>query len=248
MVDKLYADVLHLQRPDEDFKAGICFCSFPDFLHHHEIGKVLHPQERDYYDTLTFEKRRKSYLVGRYAAKQAISALTGENNKPWAILIQQGIFNQPIATIAHENNVQVSISHGAEIGAALAFPEAHPMGIDIENVNADRCRAMESQMTQAEKDMIKGPSRSYERMLTVLWTVKEALSKILRTGLITPFQIYSVNNIESKSDHRVCYFENFGQYKAISFDVGASVCSLVLPKKTEIAIDIPLIKRTFDVS
>ncbi|HLA04649.1 MAG TPA: 4'-phosphopantetheinyl transferase superfamily protein [Syntrophales bacterium] len=247
-VYKTYVDELFLQRPDEHFRAGICFCSFPDPSQYHEIVKMLHPQEMDYYDTLTFEKRKHSYLIGRYAAKQAISALTGGKNDLQTILIQQGIFNQPIATSVREQNLQVSIAHCDELGAALAFPEAHPMGIDVENVCAERCSAMESQMTMAEKNMIKGLSCSYERLLTLLWTVKEALSKVLRTGLTTPFSIFEINKIESRSDHFLCFFENFGQYKALSFDVGMSVCSFVFPIKTEMTIDIPLIGRMFDVS
>lgn len=243
---KTYVDELLLHGPDEDFKAGICFCSFPDSLHHQEIVRSLHPQERDYYDTLAFKKRKNSYLIGRYAAKQAVSALTGEKNDLRAILIRHGIFNQPITTSMREQNLQVSIAHCDELGAALAFPEAHPMGIDIENVCAERCSAMESQMTKAEIRMIKDLSCSYDRLLTLLWTVKEALSKILRTGLTTPFHIFEINKIESKSGHFLCFFENFAQYKAISFDVGLSVCSLVFPIKTEITIDIPLVKRMFD--
>jgi phosphopantetheinyl transferase len=120
------------------------------------------------------------------------------------------------------------------------------MGIDIEKVQVDKCRVMECQMTLREKNMIKEVSFSYDRLLTLLWTVKEALSKILRTGLTTPFHIFEINRIESKSDHSICFFENFGQYKAISFDVGVHVCSLVIPKRTEITIDISYMRKLFE--
>jgi phosphopantetheinyl transferase len=236
---------LLLQRPEEKFKAAICLCYVPDIMQYHEIVKLLHPQERKYYDSLKFEKRRKSYFIGRFAAKHAVSSLAGERDFQ-AILIRQGIFSQPIVTYIHEQNLQVSISHCEDLGAALAFPEAHPLGIDIEKIDTDRCSVLESQMTRSEKEQIKDILCSYDRMLTVLWTVKEALSKILRTGLTTPFHIFEVDRIEAKTDHLVAFFKNFEQYKAVSFDVGFSVCSIVYPKKTVITLDIPLLKRAFN--
>lgn len=196
---------------------------------------------------LKFEKRKISYLVGRYAAKQAISVLIGEKNLK-SILVQKGIFGHPIATCLHEQNVQVSISHCNRLGAALAFSEAHPLGIDIEEVNAARSRALEGQITFAEKELIKNLPFGYDRMLTVLWTAKEALSKILKTGLTTPFHLFEVNKLEANHDYTISFFENFMQYKAISFDVGFSVCSIVCPRKTEITINIPVIQRSFDLS
>ena len=243
---KTYVDELLMHMPDKDFKSGICICTSNDPFPYHELVKLLHPQEMGYYDSLAFEKRKKSYLIGRYAAKHAIAALAGDKCNLHAMVIQQGVFNQPVATLGYEQNIQVSISHCDDLGAALAFPEAHPMGIDIEKVQADKCRVMESQMTQAEKNMITHASCSYDRLLTLLWTAKEALSKILRTGLTTPFHVFEIDKIESKSDHSICFFENFGQYKAISFDVGVYVCSLVIPDRTEISIDIPRVRRVLE--
>ncbi len=242
----MYSDILHLRRSDADFKAGICLCSFPGSSGLADMVNMLHSQEADYYHLLTFEKRKNSYLIGRYAAKQAISALTGENDDLRNILIERGVFSQPIALSGCGQNIQVSISHNDEMGAAVAFPEAHPMGIDIEKINAGRCGVLESQMTKAEIEMVKEISSPYEGMLMVLWTAKEALSKILKTGMITPFRLFEVNTIELQSGLSACGFENFGQYKSISFTVGESVCSIVYPKKTEMTIDIPHIRKAFN--
>ena len=241
-----YLDELLLQRAEKNYSAGLCLCCFATSCREQEVLKFLHPEEIEYFRTLTFEKRKKSYLVGRYAAKQAIKISSGEQNLH-AISIQPGIFNQPITTCISEQNLQVSISHCGEIGAGLAFPEAHPLAIDIEKVEAGRRELLESQLTQAEQKIMREVFISYDRALAVAWTAKEALSKVLKTGLTTPVHIFEIENVKSEIDYTISFFHHFGQYKAISFDAGIYVCSIVCPKNTEVAIGIPSIKRFFDV-
>lgn len=113
-----------------------------------EIISHLHIQERNYYNTLKFEKRIRSYLSGRFVAKQAIAALTGED-KLTHIGIQSGVFTQPIV-ISNKQNIQVSITHCEDYGAALAFPEAHPMGIDLEKINSSQNGVLAAQITEFE--------------------------------------------------------------------------------------------------
>lgn len=60
----------------------------------------LHIYERKFFSTLKFQKRARSYLIGRFVAKQAIARLSGEDNLA-NILIQSGVFNQPIVTFAY---------------------------------------------------------------------------------------------------------------------------------------------------
>ena len=240
----IYVEELTLRRPNETFKAGFCLCEFSKFPNYEEIVAFLHPQERKYYEKLKFEKRIKSYLVGRLTAKKAIAVLVGEVDLT-KILIQSGIFTQPIATYKEKQNIQVSISHSDDFGAAVAFPEAHPMGIDIEKIHREQNEAIEREVTESEIKLIKGLPFSYETMLTFLWTAKEALSKVLKTGLMTPFKIYEVEKIENHQDYLLSFYKNFAQYKTVSFLIGNNVCSIVYPMKTELRIDIRAINETF---
>lgn len=81
--------------------------------------------------------------------------------------------------------------------------------------------------------------------LTLLWTAKEALSKVLRTGLMTPFEIFEISKIEINDNYTMCYYKNFTQYKAISFTVYKYMCSMVYPLKTRIKFDIYSVKEYF---
>ncbi|MCG8400964.1 MAG: 4'-phosphopantetheinyl transferase superfamily protein, partial [Firmicutes bacterium] len=203
----------------------------------------LHPQERDYYDALKFEKRIKSYLMGRFVAKQAVAFLTGNHNLE-DILIHPGIFTQPIV-VCHTQNIQVSITHCDDFGVALAFPEAHPMAIDLEQMSIDKRDVIERQATDYEKDIINALSVPYDVGLTLLWTAKEALSKALKTGLMTPFNIFEISQIDYNDKYMISYYNNFAQYKAMSFTIGNYMCSMVYPVKTEVCFNIQACKAHF---
>lgn len=239
----IYIDEFSLIRPDNKYKATLCCCFFSHWADYEEIIQYLHPLEYDYYNSLEFEKRIKSYLMGRFVAKQAVSALTGKDNLK-NIFIQSGIFNQPIV-VSNMQNIQVSITHCNDFGAALAFPEAHPMGIDIEKISVNKRGVLAGQVTDFEKKRIRFLPTPYDLSLTLLWTAKEALSKVLKTGLMTPFDVFEVSKIEFYDNYILCYYKNFAQYKVISFTIAEYMCSIVHPSKTKMYFDIHSLKANF---
>lgn len=245
MQRRTYKSELLLNGVEEMFKAGICICHLPAIEDYFEALQYLHPQELNYYKTLIVEKRKKSYLLGRYSAKKAISALVGEEN-PQNTLIKQGFFNHPVVISINNQNVQVSISHCEDVGAAIAFPEALPMGIDIERVNPHITNVLESQMTEKEIELSKLFPYSYDTVLILLWTAKEALSKVLKTGMLTPSQIYEIKSLTVKHSCIVSKFKNFTQYEGISFNLGCYVCTIIHPKNTETFLNLNYLKNVFN--
>lgn len=237
LISREYTEAFILKRPDGDLRAAICFFHLPVSLPIDGIEEILHTREAAYYKTLKFEKRKRDYLIGRYAAKQAVAALLQERDLR-SILIKHGVFNQPIVSCGDKHNIQVSITHCDELGAAVAFPEAHPMGIDLQKINTSKREVIESQATEAEKEMITTLLCPYDTFLTLLWTTKEALSKVLRTGLMTPFTVFEMSSVEAQNNYFLGCFRNFAQYKTLSFEKDEYVCSIVYPQKTEIGIDL----------
>ncbi len=232
-----FIDRLRLGGAGEPCSAALCLCSFtptpsiPDGM----IG-MLHPLELSRYDALPSGRRRKSYLLGRYAAKHAFAALTGEED-PGAVLIRNGVFDQPVLTHERARNIQVSISHSADFGAALAFPETHPMGIDIERIDPSRTGILETQATTEEKDLLRSCAVSFDAALTLLWTAKEALSKILKTGMTVPPEVLEVSVVDAGEERVMGGYRNFVQYEFVSFCVGCCICSVVLPSGTGTTVD-----------
>jgi len=237
-----YIEMLRLKRPHSLFKAYLCISmlSLSDLMG--EKNKFLHPVEREYLDSLSFKRRQKSFLIGRYCAKQALSAYFNESNMS-DILINNGVFKHPTVQYVSKENIQISISHSNECGGAIAFPEEHPMAIDIEKIDQKKTEVIKSQCTIEELNLIKSLAAADITQLTILWTVKEALSKVLKCGMMSPFTIFEINHTRSESDYFVFGFKNFSQYKCISFIIEKFAFSIILPKKTEFIPNITAIRK-----
>jgi 4'-phosphopantetheinyl transferase len=69
----------------------------------------LHPNERQYFDTLIIERRQFSYLLGRYVAKECI-AVYAEKDDLTKVEIKHGVFKQPIVNYPLKPNIQVCIA------------------------------------------------------------------------------------------------------------------------------------------
>lgn len=234
------------QSPVDRFETFLCFCEFSEINAYQATTQIFHPREKKYYDGL-FSKRARSYQIGRYVAKRAVAALTGEKEFR-NILVEQGIFDQPVVTCRVRSNVQVSITHCDGLGAAIAFWENYPMGIDIERINLEHSNLLEGQLTEQEKELIKTLPYPYQAALTIFWTSKEALSKVLRTGLTTPLYIYEVSKVEVYHKFIISYYLNFTQYLTVSFVSEPYVCSLTFPKNIKIDFEFHIkeIRQTLD--
>ena len=228
---------LVMHRADKIFVGGICICRFPLLPLHLLAQQVLHATELKYYDGLEFERRKKSYLLGRYAAKKAISVLS--DIKPHDVNIEYGVFNYPIiSSSCGLDKVEISISHSSEMGAAIAYPATHPMGIDIERIDPSRTSVIEKELTPREICLLKELDGSKEQgfLMTLAWTIKESLSKVLKTGMMTSFRVYEIMDIISYETSYISYYKYFGQYKTVSIKIEDYICSITCPLKTVLEI------------
>ena len=202
------------------------------WLKAHQLD-FLHPKELDYLKTLTVERRQASYLLGRFCAKQAAATLH-PTLLPETIAIEKGVFEFPFISSTHDESFEVSISHSQNLGAAIAYPVAHPMAIDIEKISLKKTRVIETQMELAEIKKVEDYFAQREIALTALWTIKEALSKALKCGMMVNFKLLEIATIEDNNGTYVSHFKYFGQYKAITFQHDTWMCSIVLPRKSEV--------------
>lgn len=228
---------INLIREDSEFLAtltlthtGLLELNNLDFLHASELTR---------FQTLKSPLRQKTFLAGRLCAKEAINNHI-KNIKSSDILVSSGIFDQPLVNIP---DIQISLSHTDDLAACIVFPEAHPMGIDIEKIDDDKIQTIETQLTETEKNLIETKKINHPEM--VLWTAKEALSKVLKVGLMTPFQLLEITSTEEKEDFVESHFDNFAQYKALSFQVHDHILSIICPKRSEFVCDFQKIKKLF---
>jgi 4'-phosphopantetheinyl transferase len=219
-----------LKRKEKNFVASFCFIK-KGLPHLIKDLSFLHPDEEKYYYSLKFDPRKASYLLGRNSAKQAIYQLTGIEDMQ-SIFIDFGIFQFPIVKGVVNQNIQVCISHCEDMGISVAYPEDHPLGIDIERINPNKTNVLEQHISVTEQQLLLQKNIPPCTGYTIIWTIKEALSKIFRTGLTMDFKQVEINSFQKKGAVYTSDFRNYAQYKAISCHSGNYVCSLILPKNT----------------
>lgn len=233
-----YRQQLFFGYRSEILMAALCLVSAPLSELNQQIQQFLHPEEIQYWSSLAFEKRQHSYLLGRYAAKQAFAYLDHQSPSP-EIHLKSGVFGQPVLYNPGNIKVQASLSHAVSMGAAIVFPESHPMGIDIEEIRKNNACIISTQLSNQEKKLIKDcHGVNNDALHTLFWTAKEALSKTLRTGITSPLEIFALKSFSRLEGYWVGEFENFAQYQFIAFLLNNTICTIVHPKQIELKIDI----------
>lgn len=232
-----------LDREKMNFMASFCIIR-SDLPELEEKLKLLHPNEINYYKSLIHYKRKLSYLLGRVAGKKAISEIIGEDGE--LIFIDSGIFKFPVIKSTKNHNIQVSISHCDNIGIVIAFPEEHPLGVDIERIQDKNLEGIKNQLTIAELNLLTAAEIEFPIGSLIMWTAKEAISKIFKTGLTTEFKIFEIKSLIKRGSIYHSTFTNFLQYKAITFQSGDYVCSIVVPQNS--IADLEQFADSFSVS
>jgi phosphopantetheinyl transferase len=167
--------------PDSD--GGVSWESLAHF--------VLGQEERPQWDRLTAPKRRREWLAGRVAAKDAIRRL---------LLATRGvsIFPADIAIVPEANGrpraegkalsglgLSISIAHTDGVAVAIAAALEGGVGIDVERVDRRRGE-YERAAFSADEVRLLGPETDLERRERSLrlWCAKEAVAKALGRGLM----------------------------------------------------------------
>jgi 4'-phosphopantetheinyl transferase len=189
--------------------------------------KILSVDEYARYSQFAATRRQTSYLLGRHAAKRALTALLGEPpSKSSMIDIGTGIFGFPVV---HDGIGDVGISHTDGFAVAVAFPREHPLAVDIESRQQDVSCIVE-QFTPAERRLLGDAVGDVWQF----WCAKESLAKAIRTGLTTPMAVLEIQTVTRSSWGSEIYFKNFGQYRALGLDFGSFSFSLCLPKNSRL--------------
>jgi len=210
--------------------------------HAHET--LLHPNEVTYYRSLGFQKRKKDFLIGRFAAKRALGHFLAGCDYS-RIDISPGVFQQPIVWSPFCDRVSVSISHSNGIALALAHSDGHPMGIDAEAIIPSRIDVLASEMTEREKELLDADRAERLDCYTHAWTAKEALSKALRCGLACRFEILEISSLKKAGPAREGRFTNFVQYKFFCWEIDRFSISIVVPSTTAIETSLVRLRELF---
>lgn len=195
-------------------------------------GQLLHPAELATAAAFASEVRRRSYISGRIAAKLAIRqvfpGLTGPE-----INITANKVGKPVAGGLPESHA-VSISHSDHHGAAVCFPAAFPMGIDIETPE-EKNRPVISSILSGEELAFLQTHQDSLQCLHVLWTAKEAAGKATGLGFRLPVEKYEIAMIRTIADNEnrswVCNFRQITELATISREWQGAMLTLAFPSE-----------------
>ena len=138
---------------------------------------VLSGAECAFYKTLKLPKRKAEWLGGRLALKRLLAAHTGGNLTDFTILAPGGV-GKPVITAGKKTlQIPFSLTHSNGFAVAALSPDARFIGIDLEVV-APRITAWKNDFFHPAE-----LTREDDVFLTLLWTQKEALVKLLGSGL-----------------------------------------------------------------
>jgi len=192
-------------------------------------NRILDQEERDHLKSINNDRQRAAYLRSRFVCKMSVANYIPIEDL-LSIKIRHGVFNQPLLNVP----ISVSISHSKEYAACIVFPDELPMGLDLEMIHHDAEEMIGSQLTREEISFARLFPEETKYSYTRFWTAKEALSKVLKTGLTIPMQLLEIERVELGKGYDVSYFKNFIQYKSITYTLIDKMISMALPAATHL--------------
>jgi len=189
------------------------------------LNHFLSVREMDSYLKTSIEKKQKSFVAGRIAGKLAcLKAIKNVNLMDLEIVNDSEGEFKGRPQLFYKQNVlgNISITHSKDLASAT-FDTEENIGIDLEFVCKRDIAFYKFNFTSKEKDIIgKFNSNDFDKVVTLYWTAKEAMSKAMGIGLRVDARSFEVNisfdllKDYVESDREQIIFE--GEY---SNDVGA---------------------------
>jgi phosphopantetheinyl transferase len=157
---------------------------YPDVERGEPPPEWLSPKEPQILNNLRFLQRRRTWLLGRVAAKTLIARERGVG--PTAITIANDPSGAPYAEILGEGRLgrALSISHRAGWGlAGLGDQGVDALGVDIETVEPRTGSFIADYFTPDEIAVVDRAGDERDVVIARTWSAKEAALKALGVGL-----------------------------------------------------------------
>ncbi len=190
------------------------------------LNTYLHENELAYYNTLEFDSRKNSYLLGRVASKLAIAEFFNKNwNTYKNIYISRGFLGEPVIL---NSPLIISISHSLKTAVACASANDMNVGIDLEYMeNFKHINSI--QMTQHEyKITLSHQLFNQKQWFAILWSAKESLVKFLKIGFTLTYEMLEIKNIIINKECLEIYFSHFLSLKCYTFINNNQILSVCL--------------------
>lgn len=166
---------------------------------------VLSERENAFFQTLKLPKRKAEWLGGRVALKRLISAYAHVPLQTVEVLPQAQSGKPQLLIGGKQSLLPFSITHSQGFAVAALAPHAKFLGIDLEKISP-RINAWKQDFFHPTELTGEG-----DAFLTKLWTQKEAVVKLLGTGLaINSFDVRCVNGTPQFFNRALQIYESLG--------------------------------------
>ncbi|MDR1235902.1 MAG: 4'-phosphopantetheinyl transferase superfamily protein [Holosporaceae bacterium] len=188
-------------------KCVFAFTRTADFeISGEDFRNLMSADELKRFDSVGSEKVKKQYCLGRILTKKALSSFIGE----FAFDAVSVLNEKNGCPFIESSEYAVSITHTNDVVAALVFKNIFSFGTDIENPRKNAREAMESILVDGEP-----VGRDLEN-LTVAWTLKESLSKALKSGFHLPFDEFEISDLSGYNDFFTCLYKKHPEFQGIA--------------------------------
>ncbi|KJL02055.1 MULTISPECIES: 4'-phosphopantetheinyl transferase family protein [Priestia] len=199
-----------------------------------DANEIFNEREYEYLEMYRASKRIVEVKKSLYCGKSAIRAFLGlDLSQIKNISLLKGVFGQPVIVnnIGLPISLGISITHTHKTLGILIFDQLHPMGIDIETKTKNDSEFLGTYLTKCERKMIEESKGILSK--ETLFSAKESLSKVLKTGLTSPLSIYEISEWAVDNNIISFFYKNFVQYKSTVMIMEDEIRSITLPIKSE---------------
>ena len=192
----------------------------------------MSPNELTEFQKQKTEAAKSSFCFGKMTGKYAASTFL---NRPLdTIEIDHGVFGYPVLK-PDPKGYCISIAHTETAGLAVCFPETCMMGVDLEKIDLRNLPVIESVLGDTEKGLGLNLQIQKLELFHILWSVREALSKAIRTGFLIPMELLEIQAINNLGNNLQLSFKHFKPFEAKVFLKSEHVFAFVYP--TRVTVD-----------
>lgn len=166
---------------------------------------ILNPTERKHWGFMrAVEKRRREWLMGRWAAKEAVRRLLEQyadlQLSPADIEIVPDPFGCPqirsaAIPVTIDPAISIAHSHGTAVALAVLGP-GQLVGIDLEHLNQGRENFQSVAFSPDERSLLAAlASERRDEWALRMWCAKEAVGKALGRGLSAGLLSFHISNM-----------------------------------------------------